>query len=64
MAEQKENFLETLFRIGALIGGAWITLELIKMISQEVYTCSHCGLEVQRGMTRCPHCQVKLKWKI
>ncbi|MEK7814112.1 MAG: zinc ribbon domain-containing protein [Candidatus Desantisbacteria bacterium] len=64
MAQEKENFLETLFRIGALMGGAWITLELIRAFGQEYYICPHCGIEIQRGMTNCPHCEVKLKWKI
>lgn len=64
MAEEKENFLETLFRIGALVGGAWITVELIKAFSKKVYSCSHCGNEIQKGVSRCPHCGVKLKWKV
>ncbi len=64
MAQEKESFLDNLFRIGALMGGAWITVELIKAFSQVIYTCSHCGMEVQRGNYICPHCKVKLRWKI
>ncbi|MEW6095465.1 MAG: hypothetical protein AB1567_02910 [bacterium] len=64
MAQEKENFLETLFRIGGLIGGGWITLELIKAFSQKVYLCPHCRNEIQYKISKCPHCKVKLVWKV
>lgn len=64
MVQEKENFLETLFRIGGLIGGGWIILELIKAFSQKIYTCSHCDMEIQKGISKCPHCGVKLRWNI
>lgn len=64
MQQEKESFLETLFRIGALMGGAWLTVELIKLFSTVVYTCSHCHNEIQERISKCPHCGVKLVWKI
>jgi rubrerythrin len=64
MAQEKENFLETLFRIGALMGGAWIGVEIIKMLGKLVYTCPNCDNVVQRGTTTCPNCKVGLAWKI
>ncbi len=64
MAEEKENFLETLFRIGAFVGGAWITVELIRAFLPTSYICSHCDKKVPKGISECPYCQVKLKWKI
>lgn len=65
MAEEKENFLETLFKILGLIGGGWLAIELLKAFSKEVYLCPHCDYEIEeKGISQCPHCQVKLIWKI
>lgn len=64
MVQEKENFLETLFRIGALIGGGWIIVEIIKAFSQKVYRCPRCYDEIEYRIPKCPHCEVKLRWKI
>lgn len=63
MAQEKESFLDNLHRIMALMGGAWIPALLIQMLGKEIYECSSCGLEVQRGNTYCPHCKARLTWK-
>lgn len=64
MAQEKESFLDNLFRIMALMGGAWITVELLKIFAKKIYECPHCSGEVQERTSRCPHCGVKLGWKI
>ena len=64
MAQEKESFLDNLFRIGALMGGAWITVELIKAFSQKVYLCPHCRKEIEERISKCSHCGVELIWRI
>jgi len=59
---QKESFLDNLFRIMALMGGAWITGELLIIFSKKIYECPHCRGEVIEKSESCPSCNVKLKW--
>ncbi|MFH1564160.1 MAG: zinc-ribbon domain-containing protein [Nitrospirota bacterium] len=66
MRVERETNIDSLFKWLGLIGGGWIILELIKAFSKEVevYSCSHCHNEIQEGISKCPHCGVKLVWKI
>ena len=60
---KKDNFWDSLFEAGALIGGVWIATEIIKALSKKVYHCPNCRNIVQEGVSPCPHCGVVLLWK-
>ncbi|MEW6620503.1 MAG: hypothetical protein AB1422_14400 [bacterium] len=65
MNQEKENLIESLSKMLGLIGGGWIILELIKTFSKKVYRCPRChGRIEERGISQCPSCGVKLRWKI
>ncbi len=59
-----KNWVESLHEMLANIGGAWITRDLITLFAEKAYVCRNCGLYIERGDTRCPHCNVKLIWRV
>ena len=58
------KFVEGLAKTFALIGGAYIFVELLKLVSKKeiYYCCPQCNEGVKYGMKNCPHCQVDLTW--
>ncbi|MBU1012683.1 MAG: hypothetical protein KKG99_06745 [Bacteroidetes bacterium] len=61
----KNNWLDQLFTAAALIGGAWLTIELIKTFGEKkvYYSCPNCGFDkIEKGLTECPSCKVTLSW--
>ncbi|MFH1896819.1 MAG: hypothetical protein ABH886_01040 [Candidatus Desantisbacteria bacterium] len=59
-----ENTFDRLSKTLALMGGAWIAVELIKLFAKVVYTCPHCSNEIKKDINKCNHCGVGLIWKI
>lgn len=64
MANNKSNWLETLFKGAALIGGAWLTIELLKAFSRKVtvYSCPVCNVDITYNETPCHNCSSDLEW--
>ena len=64
---EKESFLESLFTIGAVIGGSitlgWLGAEIYKYLTKETYPCPKCKKEVQKYCPKCPNCNVTIIWK-
>ena len=60
-----ENWLETLLKAAAVIGGAWLGLEILKAIAkkEEYYTCPNCMNDIKFGNNKCSRCGVTLKWE-
>ncbi len=63
MNDKKDDIVESLVKAGALIGGMWLTLEIIKAFSEKVYKCPICETEVKLGMPICPKCKTKMEWR-
>lgn len=59
---EKDDFWESLFKVGALIGGAWLFSEIIKSLSNPVYRCPSCNNVINEGEHYCPHCNAYLEW--
>lgn len=59
---KESKFVDDLVEAGALIGGMWLTLEIIKAFSKKVYKCPICQTEVIYGTQRCPTCNNQLSW--
>ena len=64
MNTEKEDFWESLFKAGALLGGLWLAADLIKALSNKVYRCPNCNNIIQKRANPCPHCGVSLTWNI
>jgi hypothetical protein len=65
MSNKQDSFWDGLLKVGAAIGGAWLFLELYRKIVGEYYICPNCNQNFdEKYASRCPHCNVKLKWLI
>lgn len=64
--DKNENWIETLLKAFALMGGAWLAVELIKVFGEKriIYNCPNCGNEIPYKVKKCPHCEVNLNWEI
>ncbi len=61
---KKVTFLEGLLITAGLIGGAWMTANLIKNAKKKImYKCPVCESHIEYNVERCPYCDSKLKWK-
>jgi len=61
--QNKKNFLDGLLTIGAMVGGAWLSMEILKALTK-VYKCPNCGYDKIKGKEPiCPNCKVPLGWK-
>lgn len=60
------NWVETLLKGAAMIGGMWLSIELIKALSKKkvMYRCPNCRSLISFRQTPCPYCDEKLRWKI
>ncbi|MGA2774991.1 MAG: hypothetical protein ABSE81_02885 [Candidatus Omnitrophota bacterium] len=63
MSDKKENWVDSLLKAGAFIGGAWLLVEVLKMLSKKVYRCPNCHNIVKEDENPCPNCKAKLIWK-
>jgi hypothetical protein len=57
------SFWDGLFKIGAVIGGAWLSVEIFKWLAEAEYYCPNCNyvLDVY-GIPKCPNCEQILIW--
>lgn len=64
MAKTKSNnFLDEILTLGALVGGAWLSVEILKSLTR-VYKCPNCKQDIKKAdVAKCPHCGVPLEWK-
>lgn len=48
----------------AIIGGAWLAVEILKAIAEKeiVWSCPNCKSDIQYGKNPCPACQTNLSW--
>lgn len=60
----KDEFGNNLLDVLAIIGGAWLTAELLKLVSKRktVYDCPVCSYDVEFGTEVCPNCKSHLVW--
>lgn len=60
-----DNWLTSILKIGAIIGGAWLAVEFIKMIGKEkvYYNCPKCNEDIEYGVKQCPRCKSFLSWE-
>lgn len=63
MAKQDE-FFDSLVKMAGLIGGAYLTVELLKMFAKKkiVYSCPRCNFDIEYGADQCPNCKTYLSW--
>ena len=59
---RQDNWIETLMTALALIGGAWVTVQLIKSFGKKAYHCNRCKTTVVRATAQCPSCGAGLNW--
>jgi len=61
----KDNWVVTLFKGMAIIGGAWLTIEILKAISKKTvfYDCPVCGTDIEWGQEQCNNCKSYLDWE-
>lgn len=64
MLEKSDGFWDGLLKFGAMIGGAYLLAEILKLLAHQVYKCPHCGGIIEKNIAHCPHCEVELTWKI
>ncbi len=59
-----DSIIESIFKVMALIGGAWLTIEVLKALSKKVtyYDCPKCGNDVKYGQYECDNCGTELGW--
>ncbi|MBI4723399.1 MAG: hypothetical protein HY769_10490 [Candidatus Stahlbacteria bacterium] len=62
---KEESFWDGLLRVGAIIGGAWIGIELVKLCSRRVYRCPNpdCRGSLNYHQSPCPHCKAIIEWE-
>ena len=60
---KKRSFWENLFTAGAIIGGAWLTYEIMKGSKKKVmYKCPVCNSLIDYKVNPCPYCDSQLEW--
>lgn len=59
-----DNTIKNLLKAGAVIGGAWLAVALIKSLAERVYHCPNCNGVIEHGVRLCPHCQTQLTWRV
>ncbi len=60
-----DSIIGSIFKFMALLGGAWLTIEVLKAISKKVtyYDCPKCGSDIEYGQENCNVCGVGLDWE-
>jgi len=62
--KKDDSIFEGILGAFAIIGGAWLGIEILKSISKKeiVYDCPVCKFPVKYGINSCPNCNSKLSW--
>lgn len=58
---KEESLWDTILKIGAFIGGAWIFFSLLRASSP--YTCPRCDARVLYSEKKCYSCNLDLEWR-
>lgn len=70
-AESKSDFMakknswgESILALLAMLGGAWLLIELIKLFGKKttMYSCPSCDHDIEFGCPICPNCKSLLSW--
>ena len=63
-SESTEKETSNFLKILGIIGGAWLTSELLKTIAKRttVYSCPKCNADIEYNVKQCHLCNSMLKW--
>ncbi len=61
---RKGSWIQDLFIGMALIGGAWMTYDILKKYSKRkiMYHCPECDALIDYNIKQCPYCETGLIW--
>lgn len=64
MPKKKEGWFDNVLKAGAVIGGAFLAVEILKAFSEPVklYSCPNCRSDIKYGDKICENCKVDLNW--
>lgn len=57
---KEDDFWDSVIKIGAAIGSAWLFLNILRNISP--YTCPRCGAKLLSCEAKCQSCGLELYW--
>ena len=60
MGRTKEDFGDTLVKLGIFLGALWLGAEVVRSLSD--YTCPSCNAKVIKGTMKCPECNQNIYW--
>jgi|CXWL01.1.fsa_nt_gi hypothetical protein len=60
----KDNFPDSIAKLAAIVGGAWLAAEIIKAFAKKetVYSCPVCNEDITYGENPCHNCHSHLRW--
>ena len=61
---KKDSLIDGILKAMAIIGGAWLTIEVLKAIGKKTvfYDCPNCGNDIEYNQYKCDVCGTKLDW--
>lgn len=64
MAKRSNEIGDSILKIAALVGGAWLAAEILKSFAKEetYYSCPVCNADIKYGETPCHNCHSQLRW--
>lgn len=64
MARRTNTVIDSIMEFAAVIGGAYLGVELLKLFAKriKVYSCPICNQDVEFNTPICPNCKTHLLW--